>query len=94
MAEAVTVEVYVPGARDDAFVVPKDNNPSAGDGRTSQVLAVLVSVTVGVPVFAESVEVLLVPVPPGTIEKEIDVGENERAAGPVTVRVTWSVALA
>src|SRR5688572_5569396 len=89
------VEVYVPAARAEAFVVLNDNNPSAEDGRTSQLLlADLVSVTVGVPVFAERVEVLFGPVPFGTIEKEMDVGENDSAGGGVTVRVTWSVALA
>ena len=85
----------MPGARAEAFVVLNDNNPSAEDGRTSQLLlADLVSVTVGVPVFAERVEVLFAPVPFCTIEKEIDVGENDNAGAAVIVRVTCNVALA
>src|SRR5688572_24646500 len=47
LEEAVTVEVYVPAASPVEFI-PKDNNPRAGAGITSQVLAVLVRVTVGV----------------------------------------------
>ena len=54
-------------------------------------LDVLVNVTVGVPVFAESVEVLLAVVPFCTTEKERLVGENNNRL--VTVRVTVRVAL-
>ena len=57
-------------------------------------LADLVRVTVGVPVLAESVEVLFAGVPFCTTEKESDVGEKDKAGATVIVRVTWSVALA
>ncbi len=57
-------------------------------------LADLASVTVGVPVLAESVEVLFAAVPFCTTEKESDVGENDKAGDTVTVRVTCKVALA
>ena len=77
MAEAVTVDLYVPGARPAEFI-PNDNDPSAAEGRTSQLLlADLVSTTVGVPVLAESVEVLLGAVPFCTTEKERLVGAND-----------------
>ena len=74
--------------------IPKDNNPRAGAGSTSQLLlADLASVTVGVPVFAERVEVLFAVVPLCITEKERLVGENDNILGTVTVRVTARVAL-
>ena len=83
--------VYVPAARPDAFI-PNDSNPRAGAGITSQVLDVLVNVTVGVPILAESVEVLFAVVPVCITEKERLVGENDNVLG-VTIRVTARVAL-
>ena len=75
--------------------MPNDNEPTAAEGRTSQaLLANLASVTVGVPVFAESVEDLPGVVLFSTTEKEIDVGENDSAGVTVTVSVTCNVALA
>ena len=73
--------------------MPKDNNPRAGAGITSQVLVVLVNVTVGVPEVAESVDVLFAVVPPFTTEKERVVGENDNILDTVTVSVTCRVAL-
>jgi hypothetical protein len=49
-------------------------------------------VTVGFPVFADNVEDLFGVVPLSTTENERDVGENDRAAGTVTVRVTANFA--
>ena len=90
MAEALTVDVYVPGTSPDAFI-PNDNEPSAAGGRTSQLLLTdLFSVTTGAPVFAESVDVLFDMVPFCTTEKERDAGENDRKFS-VTVRVTCKV---
>ena len=89
-----SAEVYVPGAKPAEFI-PNDNDPSAAEGRTSQLLlADLFSVMVGVPVFAESVEVLFPVVPFSTTENERLVGENDNAGAVVTVRVTCRVALA
>ena len=56
-------------------------------------LVVLVNVTVGVPVLAESVEVFFAVVPFCTTEKERLVGENDNILGAVTVSVTCRVAL-
>jgi hypothetical protein len=73
--------------------MPNDSEPSLGEGKVIHV-ADRESVTVGVPVFAERVEDLLDVVPLCTTEKDSDVGENDRAAGCVTVSVTFNVALA
>jgi hypothetical protein len=75
--------------------MPNDKEPSAAEGSTSQLLlADLLSVTVGVPVFAESVEDLFAVVPFCTTENESDVGENDKAGATVTVSITSKVALA
>ena len=75
--------------------MPNDNDPGAAEGKISQSLfSNLSSVTVGVPVLVERVEVLFVIVPSCTTEKESDVGENDNAGACVTVRVTCKVALA
>ena len=60
---------------------------------TSQVLAVLASVMPGVPVLAESVELLFAVVPFCTTEKDRDVGLKDKAGASVTVRVICRVAL-
>ena len=94
LAEAVTVELYVPASRPEELI-PKDSDPRAGEGNTSQLLlADLLSVTVGVPVLAERVEVLFAVEPFCTTEKESDVGEKDKAGAVVTVSVTLRVALA
>ena len=75
-------------------MIPNDNEPSAGEGITSQGSAVLVNVIAGVPVLAERVDVLFAVVPFCTTEKERLVGENDNVlGGAVTVRVTFRVAL-
>ena len=81
------MEVYVPGARPDASI-PNDKEPGAAEGKTSQLLlADLVNVMVGVPVFAESVDVLFAVVRFCSTEKESDVGENNNAGDSVTISV-------
>ena len=75
--------------------MPNDNKPKAADGNTSQpLLADLVRVTVGVPVFAERLDDLVAVLPFCTTEKESVVGENDNAGATVTVSVTCKVALA
>lgn len=55
-AEAVTVEVYVPGARFAEFIL-KDNSPRAAEGKISQSLPDdLLRITDGVPVLAKRAE--------------------------------------
>ena len=84
--------MYVPGVK-PAECIPNDNNPSAAEGRTSQLLfADLSRVTAVVPVFAESLEVLFDVDPFCTTGKERLVGENDKAGGIVTVRVICNVA--
>ena len=88
------MDVYVPGASVDVFI-PNDNDPSVAKGSTNQLLLTdLVSVTVGDPVLAESVEALFAVIPFCTTEKESDAGENDNAGTTITVRVTCNVALA
>ena len=87
------MEVYVPGVKPAEFI-PNDNEPGVAEGKISQLLFDdLVKLTTGVPVLAESVEVLFAVVPFCTTENERLVGENDNAAGAVTVRVTLRVAL-
>ena len=75
--------------------MPNDNEPKAADGNTSQpLLADLVKLTVGVPVFAERLDDLFAVLPFCTTEKESVVGENDSAGAIVTVRVTANVASA
>ena len=75
--------------------MPNDKEPTTAEGSTSQLLlADLLSVIVGVPVFAESVEDLFPVVPFCTTENDNDVGENDRAGATLTVSVTFKVALA
>ena len=53
----------MPGAKPAEFI-PNDNEPRSAEGKTSQLLlADLAKVTVGVPVFAESVELSFAVVP-------------------------------
>ena len=88
------MDEYVPGVRPDASI-PNDNDPSAAEGRTSQLLLPdLASVMVGVPVLAVRVELLFAVVLFCITEKDSDVGENDNAGATVTERVTSSVALA
>ena len=94
MAEAVTVEVYVPGVKPAEFI-PNDSDPRSDEGRISQLLfADLVRVTVGLPVFAESLEVLFDVEPFCISGKERLVDENDNAGAIVTVRVIFNVAVA
>ena len=75
--------------------MPKDRLPVLPDGNVSQLLfADLVSVTAGVPVFAERVEDLPDVLPFCATEKLSDVGENDKAGATVTFSVTVKVALA
>ena len=86
------MEVYVPAASPDAFI-PNDNDPVAEAGKTSQLLlADLASITIGVPVLDERVEVLFSVVPFFATENESDDAENDNFLG-ITVRVTCKVAL-
>ena len=88
------MDVYVPGTRPAAFI-PNDKEPSAAEGRISQLLlADLARITVGTPLLAESVEVLFAVLLFCITEKVSDVGENDNAEGTATVRVTCRVALA
>ena len=75
-------------------LTPKDKDPRAGFGNTSQLLlADLARKTGGLPVFAESVEDLFAVLPFWITEKERDAGENDNVGGAVTVRVICNVAL-
>jgi hypothetical protein len=69
------------------------NTPRATLSLHDDLLIFLVNVIVGVPVLAESVDVLLAVVPFCTTEKERVVGENDNILGTVTVSVTARVAL-
>ena len=86
------MDEYVPGVSPDASI-PNDNDPSAAEGRSSQLLPdVLASVMVGVPVLAVRVELLFAVVLFCITEKDSDVGENDNSRGSLTVRLTSNVA--
>ena len=75
-------------------MIPKDSEPRADEGKVNQLLlADLLSVTEGVPVLAERVEVLLEVLPFCTTLKESAVAENDKAGATVTFKVTVKVAL-
>ena len=72
--------------------MPKDNEPSAPEGNTTQLSGDEREISGVPPSEVERVEDSFEVLPPSTTENEIEVGENDNIFGADTMRVSCKVA--